>query len=127
MSEGPPSKLPARKEWDCVRGERGNTSETEDCPSSDYVDGWNDALDAVEQGTSVKPLSSSVFDDMMTLLASHPLTASTRVKIPQALIDALASDEDGVIPPKIVKIIDEGGGSVQGQCMDVSECPQVEE
>lgn len=37
--------LPARKEWDCAAHDSGNTQG--DYESSDYVDGWNEALDAV--------------------------------------------------------------------------------
>jgi hypothetical protein len=41
--------LPARKEWDAERHDCGDVSEEDGCESSDYVDGWNDALDATER------------------------------------------------------------------------------
>ena len=94
MSEGISSKLPARKEWDCNRYDCGNTAEADGYESSDYVDGWNDALDAVEQGTAETVPTSKVFDDMMTSLSAHPPVETFRGKVPQALIDVVARDED---------------------------------
>ena len=40
----PQLKLPARKEWDGTLHDSGGDTE-----SADYVDGWNEALDAVEE------------------------------------------------------------------------------
>ncbi len=45
---GPVARLPPRKEWDAERYDRGDTSESDGYESSDYVDGWNEAIDAVE-------------------------------------------------------------------------------
>lgn len=42
----PPEALPARKEWDAGCCDRGDVHEAYE--SSDYVDGWNDALQEVE-------------------------------------------------------------------------------
>lgn len=39
--------LPRRKEWDATRYDQGDTSEADGYKSSDYVDGWNEALEAV--------------------------------------------------------------------------------
>ena len=44
----PLNSFPPRKEWDAARYDRGDTSEADGYESSDYVDGWNEALDAVE-------------------------------------------------------------------------------
>lgn len=44
--------LPPRKEWSAGRYDSGDTREADGYESSDYVDGWNDALDAVEAATS---------------------------------------------------------------------------
>jgi hypothetical protein len=43
-----PPALPPRKEWIAERDMQG------ECETSDYVDGWNDALDACVQGACVQ-------------------------------------------------------------------------
>lgn len=43
-----PNSFPSRKEWDAARHDRGDTSAADGYESSDYVDGWNEALNAVE-------------------------------------------------------------------------------
>lgn len=40
------SLLPERKEWDAERHDRGDVREEDGYESSDYVEGWNDALDS---------------------------------------------------------------------------------
>jgi hypothetical protein len=81
MSEGLSCKLQDRK--DGLRTE-----------SSDYVDGWNDALASLEQGTTETAPESSVFEDMLEALPSHLPVEPLRGKVPQGLIDVLARDED---------------------------------
>lgn len=39
--------MPRRKEWDAEAHDRGDTSESDGYETADYVDGWNEALDAV--------------------------------------------------------------------------------
>lgn len=38
--------MPRRKEWDAEAHDRGDTSESDGYETADYVDGWNEALDA---------------------------------------------------------------------------------
>ncbi len=53
-----------RKEWDQKAHDEGRTSESDGYESSDYVDGWNDALDAIAE-----PLA----DQLEAVTRSHGL------------------------------------------------------
>lgn len=44
-------RAPEPKEWDAERYDRGDVREDDGYESSDYVDGWNDALAARAQGS----------------------------------------------------------------------------
>lgn len=59
---------PPTKEWDCDAYDRGDTTEEDGYESSDYVDGWNDALAACQPWIAGLP---AALDEVERLRGLH--------------------------------------------------------
>lgn len=99
--EPPARGIPARKEWDAERYDRGDTSEIEGYESADYVDGWNVALDAVEQQTAVterpEAADSASHDKGSKVRKAHAVRGLKHVALICTLIGCLIAACVGVI------------------------------
>jgi len=72
-----PTALPARKEWDSERNDRGDIQEIDGYESSDYVDGWNDALEEVEAARTPNEDDRAALRQSVHQAASLELDART--------------------------------------------------